>query len=102
MTDFPKVLYQFEGRAGKPFRPGNDTEGLMFDDAFCSECIADVQGRIVGDGGCWILGRALGLNICDEGYPTEWQFSDEGWPVCTKFDPVLPDDKGLGKLRGFR
>src|SRR5690554_1409802 len=85
MKESMKVLYQFPQSAGKPFRPCNGTEGMMFNEVFCNRCWRDAKYRRTRDGrdGCPILAASFLHNVGDEGYPKEWVFNSEGWPVCT-------------------
>ena len=76
----PKVLYQFKELAGKPFQPANGTEGMMFMDAFCCNCEHGMP-----DGFCEITLQSMDCDITDKEYPKEMIFSEQGWPVCTKF-----------------
>lgn len=100
----PKILYQFPKCAGKSFMPSNGTEGEMFEDAFCMNCIHEkyLHTGDLRDKKCEVFDRVL-LNAPDP--QPEWVFDAEGWPVCTEWkkwdwergdddnwnDPVMPD-----------
>lgn len=82
----PKTLYQFPQCAGKSFRPSNGTEGMIFYESFCYQCRHqhpspehDLQCRD-------ILLLTLLYETNDVEYPKEWIFSDDGWPICTKWE----------------
>lgn len=81
---YPKVLYQFKQCAGQTFRPSNGTEGMIFTDAFCMNCLhCDPDPN--GEKQCDLLCASLVFDSVEEGYPKEWIFNSEGWPVCTKW-----------------
>ena len=85
-----------KSKAGKPYRPGNGTEGEMFEDAFCENCKRDQAYRSYGleipndDGsiGCPILAAMLGFGTDEPGYPKELIYDRKGKPTCTAFDPI--------------
>lgn len=82
--NYPQVLYQFPKSSGKPFQPSNGTEGMIFTDAFCMNCIhcdPDPNGKKQ----CMILCKTMLYTPKDKEYPEEWVFNDEGWPVCTNW-----------------
>src|SRR5688572_4268249 len=96
----PKILYQFPEEAGKSFRPSNGTEGMIFDEHFCSQCIHQSPDPTRGKS-CEVFCAAFCLNENDPGYPNEWVYDSEGWPICTKWvkwdwgndgDPDDPDN----------
>ncbi len=84
---FPKVLYCFPDSAGEPFRPSNGTEGIIFHDAFCGNCIHEKfsHTQVHGDLQCEIMDNMILFEIKEEGYPVELVFSDDGWPICTNW-----------------
>ena len=82
MIETPKVLYKHKEQAGNPFQPSNGTEGMMFMDAFCCNCKHGMP-----DGFCEITLLSMGYSITDKEYPKEMIFNEEGWPVCTKYEP---------------
>lgn len=99
MSAFPEVLYKFPHCAGKPFIPSNGTEGDMFMEEFCFQCIHERwthrQKEDRDEDKCGIMNRALLYDTKDPEYPKEWVFTAEGWPVCTswkKFDWGTRDD----------
>lgn len=89
-------------RAGQKYRPSNATEGDVFMEAFCNQCVREREARREGDpmymdGSdlCDILTRTL-LNFeNEEDYPNEWQYGVDGQPTCTafQFDGELPDPR---------
>lgn len=92
--NYPKVLYCHPDQAGESFQPSNGTDGMMFTDEFCCNCIhqhpdPDHEKQ------CMILMRTLVYYTTDPQYPKEWRFNAEGWPVCTawqKWDWGNEDD----------
>lgn len=98
--DYPKIIYQIKEHAGKPYRPSNGTEGMTFDEFFCSQCIHQSHDPD-SKKQCDILCRALVYDLNDKEYPKEWKYSQEGWPICTAWikwdwgndgDPDDPDN----------
>jgi hypothetical protein len=81
-------------RAGEPYRPGSGTEGMAFDDKWCSHCARDAKFRETDDGadGCQILSASFLYEKTDPNYPKEWVYDREGTPCCTAFttDPTCP------------
>ena len=61
------------------YRPTNGSEGEWFMSLWCERCIKDRPSKP-----CSILGRALGMDIDDAGYPAEWVEDGDG-PRCTAF-----------------
>lgn len=79
LPNTPKVLNQFPNSAGKPFQPSNGTEGMIFTEAFCECCIYEHPHPEMKPK-CDILSGSM-----IEGQQPEWQYSPEGWPICTKW-----------------
>lgn len=81
-------------RIGKPYRPGSGTEGMAFDDAWCSGCARDAKYRETdnGEDGCKILSDSFVYEKTDPNYPKEWVYGHDGRPCCTAFttDPDKP------------
>lgn len=70
----------------KPYRPGSGTEGMAFDDAWCSRCARDAAWREDERNDCCdILSRTFALDIRDPDYPKEWIYGRDGRPCCTAF-----------------
>lgn len=69
--------------AGKPYRPSNGTEGMMFEEEFCCRCH-------VGIDECDIVVRAHAFSLRDSDYPSEWVYDADGRPTCTAFDNGKP------------
>ena len=69
--------------AGKPYCPGNGTEGIAFEDAFCTNCI------YYKDDDCPILMQAhiVGSVKAPE-FPNQWVYDDEGTPSCRMFSEI--------------
>ena len=80
--------YEIPACAGKPYRPSNGTEGMVFQYAYCDRCAKDAKYRETEDGadGCRILANALSYNIGDPEYPAEWTHDERGRPTCTAFE----------------
>lgn len=98
MNALPRVLYRFPQCAGQKFQPSNGTEGMAFTEAFCERCVRDWKYQQTGNGddGCQILMRTMLHRLADPEYPAEWVYSDEGWPVCTAFEPMTQTVAGNG------
>lgn len=68
----------FPDQAGKPYRPSNGTEGMMFEERFCDRCkIAE---------GCEIPFNAMVYEIESPEYPSQWVFDSSGRPTCKAFE----------------
>jgi len=87
MSDTPKILYQYPEYAGKSFRPSNGTEGCIFHEYFCEQCIHEKFCHTQKDGDlqCQIMDNAILFDEGDEEYPSVWVHDNEGWPVCTEW-----------------
>jgi hypothetical protein len=105
MTKTPKVLSCYPDQAHRPFAPSNGTEGMIFTSAFCDRCLHEKFNHTQNDSDkkCDILTRSVIYwpDTQDPNYPSEWQYSAEGWPVCTSWqywdwdndgDPDDPDN----------
>jgi hypothetical protein len=83
---------------GTPYRPSNGTEGMWFEDKFCSNCIHDCPKE--NGKKCEIILYAMMCDVTDKEYPREWIYKDNK-PTCTNFvkwdwgsdgDPDDPDN----------
>lgn len=79
-------------RVGQKYQPSNGTEGMIFIDAWCSECQRDKALRegidiseCDDDELCEIVAKTMTYDINDKEYPSEWQFGSDGQPRCTAF-----------------
>lgn len=78
----------------KPYRPSNDTEGMMFMEHWCDRCARDAATRNgKPEHGCPILAATLAFDVDDPDYPNAWirQANDTEWPGtarCTEFVPA--------------
>jgi len=84
--NWPEVLYCFPECAGETWMPSNGTDGMIFNGEFCEQCIHERwihhMEEDKDEDKCEIWSRAI------IGAPKpipEWQFSDKGWPICTKW-----------------
>ena len=84
---YPKVLYSCPERSGEKFRPSNGTEGMTFTEAFCERCIHEkwTHTQNDNDAKCEILSATMLYDFDDEKYPNEWQYGDDGYPICTEW-----------------
>lgn len=86
MGDAPERTADLEGRMKtRPYRPANGTEGMLFDDAWCSRCQHESEERP-----CDILSRSFLFTLRDQQYPVEWIQDDVPYPHdtnprCTAF-----------------
>lgn len=96
----PQILYRFPDHAGESFRPSNGTEGMIFEEHFCSQCIHQNPDPTKNKN-CEVAMLAFCFDERDKEYPREWIFNADGWPVCTKWqkwdwgndgDPDDPDN----------
>ncbi len=87
---FPKDLAEAcKKRYGEPFQPSNGTEGEIFQEYFCYNCLRDEDyNPRKGTGRCEILLRAICWNIDDPEFPREWIYGKDGQPTCTVFVPI--------------
>lgn len=83
----------------KKYRPSNGTEGDIFHEKYCWNCI-NCNPDPSGDKQCDILMRTLLFGINEPEYPKEWIYVD-GKPTCTAWvkwdwgedgDPDDPDN----------
>lgn len=91
-----KVLYCYPECAGESFQPSNGTEGMVFCDSFCDQCIHQ-NPNPESNKHCDILMMTMCYDPRDKEYPKEWVYSQEGWPICTSWqkwdwDDGNPDD----------
>lgn len=81
---------------GQSYRPGSGTEGMAFDDKWCSHCARDAEFRKDDNAdpalGCQILADTYVYDVDDPKYPKEWIYGRDGRPCCTAFttDPSKP------------
>jgi hypothetical protein len=83
----------------KLYRPANGTEGMIFEAHFCDRCVHDENQD------CDIHNRALVYGENEPEYPREWQYDEDGDPVCIKFATEIPpptraelEEAGQGSL----
>ena len=82
----------------RPYRPSNGTNGMIFDNLWCSRCQHDAAWREdENDKPCDILSRSFAYKIEDPKYPTEWIEDDVPWPHnsnprCTAFLAIEVED----------
>jgi hypothetical protein len=80
--------------ATRSFRPANGTEGMIFDDAWCSRCQRDDAWRRDDSAEpCDILSRTFIYSTDDPEYPKEWVEDDVPYPLdsrprCAAFLPI--------------
>lgn len=73
-----------------PYMPSNGTEGALFQERYCWQCVHDPFSRdpFGEDESCPIILRSL-----DGEQPNEWVGGEDGWGTCTAFhhiDAPLP------------
>ena len=92
------------------YRPSNGTEGMIFVDKYCSNCIHGKYEHTgdTKDNPCEILTLSYFYDTHEKEYPKEWIYNNEGKPTCTSFvkfdwskdddgnwinpEPIIPDD----------
>lgn len=67
------------------YQPSNGTEGMIFIEKFCDNCI--------NGNDCSILNDTMVYNINDKKYPKEWVYLDDK-PTCTAFVKWDRDNDG--------
>ena len=72
-------------RVGQKYRPSNGTEGDMFTEKFCENCVREGDGDKF-ESFCEIAAKSFAFDIDEPGYPPEWQYGPDGQPVCTAFE----------------
>ena len=111
MPNYAKVLNCYPESAGESFMPSNGTEGMIFTDAFCEQCLYERWMHHIDqdreDDKCKIFNES----IMGDNPPKEWQYDKDGWPHCTKWvqfdwegndddpdsdDPNLPKPISIG------
>ena len=70
-----------------PYRPSNGTEGLMFQEHYCSNCKHDQNFEEPCN--IWIL--AWEYDTTESEYPKQWIWKGNK-PVCTSFEPINKKD----------
>lgn len=88
MSEMDEIEREFrETVKGKPYRPSNGTEGMIFIEGWCGKCWHDRQMRANPEGceGCEILARSFAYSIDDPEYPKEWRYDEIGLPMCAAF-----------------
>jgi hypothetical protein len=68
----------------KLYRPGNGSEGSVFEARYCDRCVHDQFND------CEIHTAALCFGEDDPDYPREWVYDEDGTPTCTKFATEMP------------
>src|SRR5689334_13679238 len=87
----------------KKYRPSNGTEGMVFIECHCMECLHGKYEHTgdLKDKTYEIIYRSFLYDIKDKEYPEEWVYDDSGRPTCTAFikwdwnndgDPNDPDN----------
>lgn len=81
----PKIPFHYPEKAGKPYQPSNGTEGSMFEEAFCEQCIHEkfIHTGNRKDKKCQIYSNALVFEPKDKEYPKQWRWGADGYPECT-------------------
>lgn len=70
----------FGDLVGQKYRPSNATEGDIFFSNYCDCCKHDIEQN------CSIIAKTMLYDTKDEKYPHEWQYSELGQPICTKYE----------------
>lgn len=67
----------------KPYQPSNGTEGGMFAEKYCMNCL-HCDPDPDGEKQCQILCASMCFSVGEKGYPEEWVYIDDK-PTCTKY-----------------
>jgi hypothetical protein len=78
------------------YRPSSGTEGIDFQEAWCSKCKRDAlwngtaadPDRVSDADLCQIIARSMACRIDEPGYPQEWIRDQNGTPRCLAFEPI--------------
>ena len=73
---------ELKENAGKKWRPSNGTEGQIFMEEYCYNCIHDDPDNRVY---CNIIAESMAYETDDPQYPKEWQIGKDGQPICTNY-----------------
>jgi hypothetical protein len=64
------------------YKPSNGTEGMIFTDEYCMNCI-HCDPNPEGEKQCDILLRTMCYDLNDKEYPEEWTYNEKEEPICT-------------------
>ncbi len=78
-------------KPGERWTPANGTEGMLFMEAYCAECVHDDFSRDEDGESCEVIMRSL----AGEDTP-EWVMGEDGMVTCTKLRHV--DDGPLPEI----
>ena len=79
------MLVCYPEYAGRPYRPSNGTEGMLFEERFCDRCVRFAsECEIYAYASCYPLDSPL--------YPKQWVYDEEGKPTCTAFQDRYQGD----------
>ena len=70
--------------SGRLYQPSNGTEGMMFTETYCMNCLhcnPDPHGKKQ----CEILLATMLFSTNDPEYPKEWVYDENDDPCCTKW-----------------
>lgn len=70
----------------KKYQPSNGSEGVGFMASHCMQC-AFCDPSPDAERTCETLILTMIHNVSDEEYPTEWTYTADGTPTCTKRQP---------------
>ncbi|UYZ84313.1 hypothetical protein MTZ49_01655 [Entomomonas sp. E2T0] len=95
------------------YRPSNSYEGDWFHCEWCRKCARDSamnEGLSIDECDdsqkCEILGDTFIYEVDDPDYPKQWQYNEQGHPICTAFiaegEPIPPirEDKTIDMFEG--
>lgn len=68
----------------RKYRPSNGTEGMMFAESFCDQCMHQCPDPRANKN-CDIAMRTFIHEIDEKEYPLEWQYDATGHPTCVAF-----------------
>jgi len=72
----------------RKYRPASGIEGEGFVENHCYRCVHEkwLHTQREGDKKCEILSNTMIYRIDEPEYPVEWQYNEQGIPICTKFE----------------
>jgi hypothetical protein len=68
-------------RGGGKYRPSNGSEGEMFMERWCYQCVFDNEKAP-----CPIIAATMVFGIDEDDYPPDWSYDSDGQPQCTAFE----------------
>lgn len=97
----PKILYPFPQCAGKSFRPSNGTEGMIFEEHFCSQSQENLQvhhKKYINGKMAWEYSWSDLITLCNACHKKEHGMDPEGNQLN---DPFYRLPRDVAALKGL-